>query len=245
MSYQQLLQAIEAKQIDKLYLLYGEEQYLIEEIVEKIKNALIAREFESLNFFQLDGKDLTLEKLIDACETLPFMAERKLIIIKDFDAFQGKKRVLSETEEEQLAAYFSKIPDSTCLVFYGHSAIDNRKKLVKALGKAGYLIKLDRLKEAELNKWILDFVKLQGKKIEPRELSYFISQLDYFGKNASQTLMDITNEIKKIIAFMGTADKIEAAHIDQISIFKFQNDIFKLLDSLGKKKSFRGYDQTR
>ncbi|GAB6084813.1 DNA polymerase III subunit delta [Alkaliphilus crotonatoxidans] len=235
MSYQQLLQAIEAKQIDKLYLLYGEEQYLIEEIVEKIKNALIAREFESLNFFQLDGKDLTLEKLIDACETLPFMAERKLIIIKDFDAFQGKKRVLSETEEEQLAAYFSKIPDSTCLVFYGHSAIDNRKKLVKALGKAGYLIKLDRLKEAELNKWILDFVKLQGKKIEPRELSYFISQLDYFGKNASQTLMDITNEIKKIIAFMGTADKIEAAHIDQISIFKFQNDIFKLLDSLGKK----------
>ncbi len=235
MSYHKLLSEVQAKQIDKLYLLYGEELYLIEEIVERIKEALITSDFESLNYFQLEGKDLTLEKLVDACETLPFMAEKKLITIKNFEAFHSKKRVLTENEEEQLMAYFNQIPDTTCLVFYGNETVDNRKKLIKAFGKAGKLIKFERLKENELNKWISDFVTAQGKKIEPREISYLINHLDYFGKNASQRLMDIVNEIKKVIAFMGEAERIKTAHIDKVSIFKYQNDIFKLLDSIGQK----------
>ncbi len=235
MSYQKIVNNIKKNEINSLYLLYGEEVYLMEETVDKLTKQLVSPEFESLNLMGFDGKDISVEGIIDACETLPFMAEKKLVLIKNFEGFQGKKKILSEEDEETLINYFGKIPDTTCLVFYGVTSIDSRRKIVKAITKYGEGVNFEKLKENELSQWISKEISNYGKKINQKELSFLVTHLDYFGKNASQTLLDITNEIKKIVYYMGEELKVEISHIEKVSVFKFQNDIFKLLDAVGQR----------
>ncbi|WP_026476277.1 DNA polymerase III subunit delta [Alkaliphilus transvaalensis] len=235
MSYQIILNSIKKNEIANIYLLYGEEIYLMEEAVKRLIKKLVSPDFESLNLMTFDGKDLTAEKLIDACETLPFMAEKKLVLVKNFEGFQGKKKVLTEDDEEELIGYFQKISDSTCLVFYGQPTIDSRRKIVKTISKYGQVINIEKLKENELSQWILKEIKGYDKEIQPKELTYLMNHLDYFGRNATQTLMDIANEIKKIAYYMGDESKVEISHIEKVSTFKFQNDIFKLLDAVGQR----------
>lgn len=235
MSYQKLWTDIKNGQLDKLYLFYGEEAYLMEASVNKIKGALISPQFEEFNFQLIEGKDLIVEKLIDVCETLPFMASHRLVLVRDFEGLQGKKRVISEEEEGILIDYLPKIPESTCLIFYGNETVDSRKRLVKALGKVGQSIQFEKLKEPELAKWIEDYVKQGGKKITAKEISYLMNHTDYVGRNSNQTLGDMANELDKVIAFVGEGEKIEIHHIEEISTFKLQNDIFKLLDAIGQR----------
>ncbi|SCX95072.1 DNA polymerase III subunit delta [Alkaliphilus peptidifermentans] len=235
MNYKDVLSEIKNDSIGSLYLIYGDENYLGEDLVKRIKNHLVSSDFEDLNYAAFEGKDLAVDFLIDACETLPFMAKRKLITINNFEALQGKKNIHSESDEVRLIDYFSKIPKETCLVFYGLSSIDSRKKIVKAFGKYGKLCNTTKLNDKELQTWILKYIKKMGKIIDGPELAIILSHLDYLGKNATQTLMDVENEIEKVISYMGDAEKVEAFHIEEVSINTFQNDIFKLLDAVGNK----------
>ncbi|ABR49197.1 DNA polymerase III, delta subunit [Alkaliphilus metalliredigens QYMF] len=235
MSYKEIVASINKNQIENLYLLYGEESYLMENIAQKLKKKVVSSGFEELNFSYFEGKDITVEKLIDACETLPFMAEEKLVLIKNFDAFQGKRKSISEVEEEELIHYIAKLPRTTCLVFYGTTSVDSRKKIVKAVKKHGKHYEFQKLKELELEKWISKKLKQATKTIERRELSLLTANLDYLGRNTNQSLYDVDNEINKLVAFMGKEERVIHTHIEAIMTNNLQNDIFKLLDAIGNR----------
>ncbi|KAB3539083.1 DNA polymerase III subunit delta [Alkaliphilus pronyensis] len=235
MSYKQLISQIKSNSLGSLYLIYGEEAYLGEDIITRIKGHLVNPDFEELNYKMLEGKDLTIDALIDACETLPFMASKKLVMVKGIEALQGKNKIISGEDEELLLDYFSRIPQETCLVFYGLGSIDSRKKLIKAIKKHGELCELAKLKEGELQSWIIKYFKKRGKTIEKKELAFMLNNLDYLGKNATQTLLDVENEMKKIISFMGEQEAVKIQHIEEVTVNRFQNDIFKLLDAIGRK----------
>ncbi len=232
MSYQQIIEDIKGNDVKKIYIMYGEEGYLMEEAVKRLKQQLISPDFESLNFLAIEGKELEVDRLIDACETLPFMAERKLVVVKAFEGLQGKKKTISDAAEAALIDYIGKIPDFTCLVFYGLSSVDSRKKLVKEATKQGRTLNFERLKENELSKWISGKFKDHKKEAQQKEIAYMINHLDYLGKNAGQNLFDIENEIEKIIGYMGEEGLLKQQHIEGVSIFRYQNDIFKLMDAI-------------
>jgi len=135
MSYKELMNSIKKNEIKNIYLFYGEEAYLINNALEKLKKNLVDPSFEQLNFIILEGKEISAEKIVDACETLPFMAEKKLIYVKGSDIFQGKSKVLSEEQEKYMVNYIKEIPSSTTVVFYGTSSVDTRRKIVKEIKK--------------------------------------------------------------------------------------------------------------
>ncbi len=232
MSYQQIVGDIKNDGLKRIYILFGEEGYLIEEAVKKLKQQLISPDFESLNFLSIEGKELEVDRLIDACETLPFMADKKLILVKSFDGLQSKKKVISDDDEAALIDYVGRIPDFTCLVFYGLSSVDARKKLVKEVAKHGSVLNFERLKENELSKWIAGKFKGHKKEAQQKEIAYMMNHLDYLGKNAGQNLFDIENEIEKIVGYMGEESLLLQRHIEGVSVFKYQNDIFKLMDAI-------------
>ena len=235
MSHQQIKEDIKNNNIKSIYVLYGEESYLVEESVKKLKQHLVTEDFESLNFLTIEGKEIIVDKLIDACETLPFMADKKLVYVKNFDALQGKKKSLTETEEALLINYIANVPETTCLVFYGLTSVDSRKKLLKEMSKHGSVLNFEKLKENELNKWITGRFKKLNKVIEQKEVIFMMNYIDYLGKNAQQNLFDVDNEIEKIASFMGDEKTVLQKHIEGVSVFKFQNDIFKLLDAIGNR----------
>ncbi|NLM04291.1 MAG: DNA polymerase III subunit delta [Clostridiales bacterium] len=236
MSYKDEIKMINKNEIQKIYLLYGEEEYLIEKFVEFLKSKILNSGFEELNLSIMDGRELNVEKLIDACETLPFMAEKKLVIINGLEVFTSQKRTISESDEKMLINYIGNIPDTTCLIFYGTNNIDARKKIVKEIKKHGKILKFDKLRDASLRKWIKDRIESYGKSISTQEIAYFMENIDYVGKNGQQNLLDLDKEIKKLISYVGDRKKITVADLENIFISSFQNDIFKLLDAIGKKE---------
>ncbi len=237
MTYTKIINCIKKNEIKNIYLFYGEEVYLINNVLEKLKAKLVEPSFEQLNFVIIEGEEASYEKIIDACETLPFMAEKKLVYVKDLDIFRGKSKQFSEIEEKQFAEYISQIPKSTSLVFYGNTSIDGRKKIIKEIKKHGDLIEFTKLREDEFNKWIISAFKNFGKTIKPKELALLKNALDYLGRSPSQNLLDVENEIKKLISFMGERAELENEDINKVLGSSFQNDIFNLLDSIEKRNS--------
>ncbi|SET41957.1 DNA polymerase III, delta subunit [Natronincola peptidivorans] len=236
MNYKEAMQKLKSNKIEKLYLLYGEEIYLAEGFIRYIKKQIVSPGFETLNFHVMDAKDFTMEKFIDACETLPFMAEKKLVLIQNLEVFQSKKKSMTEEEEKSIIAYLEKIPETTCLIFYGSTTIDARKKIVKEIQKHGNLIDFQKLNPKELKEWIEKRIEKAGKKTTRKEIEFFMENIDYVGKNASQSLLDIENEIKKITAYIGEKEVLELHDLENIFTSNFQNDIFKLMNDIEKKQ---------
>ncbi len=249
MNYKKITDSIKKNEIKNVYLFYGEETYLIDDILRRLKKKLVNPDFEQLNFILIGGKEASYEKIIDACETLPFMAEKKLVYLNGLDIFKKKSGSSPEEEEEQstkyitempkndeerFANYIAKIPESTVVVFYGNPSVDGRRKIVKQIKKYGCAAEFTKLSEEKFNRWIKWIFGTLGKSIGARELVLFKNNLDYLGKRSSQNLLDVENEIKKLVSFMGESINVEKDHIDKAMGSNFHNDIFNLLDSIEK-----------
>ncbi len=237
MGYQDAIKEIDNNKIAKVYLLHGEEIYLRNLFIKKLQNKIINQDFEDLNLHSIENKNYTLEKLIDACETLPFMSEKKLLLVRDLEFFQSKKRNLSEKEEKGLIEYIEKIPDTICLVFYGFTSVDARKKIVKEIKKHGRVIDFKKLNIRELRQWIDNRFKAYNKKMDNKCMEYFLENIDYVGKNSTQNLLDIEHELEKVISFIGDRNRVEIEDFKSVLSSSFQNDIFKLLDAIEKKQA--------
>lgn len=237
MNYKEIVNSIRRNEIDNIYLFYGEETYLIEDVLKRLKTKLVNPDFEQFNFVSIGDRETSYEKIIDACETLPFMAEKRLVYLNGLDIFKKRSDLFSEMEEKRFAEYIAKIPESTVVVFYGNPSIDGRKKIVKQIKKYGCAAEFTKLKEHELNRWIKSIFKALGKFIGAKELVLFKNNLDYLGRNPSQNLLDVENEIKKLASFMGKETNLEKEHIDKVMGLNFHNDIFNLLDSIEKHNS--------
>ena len=73
---------IKLGQLKKVYLLYGQERYLIRQYRDKLKKAMVDPE-DTMNCSCFEGDDVNIKEIIDLAETMPFFAERRLILMED------------------------------------------------------------------------------------------------------------------------------------------------------------------
>ena len=118
---------IKTGQLKQVYLLYGEEQYLIRQYRDKLKKAMVAED-DTMNFSSFEGNDINQKEIIDLAETLPFFADRRMILIEDSGLFKKSA--------EELADYMASVPETTCFVFV-EKEIDKKTKMYKAVNKIG------------------------------------------------------------------------------------------------------------
>ena len=109
-----------------LYLLLGEDDFSIHEALEEIKKSIGDQTVLAANTTVLDGQQVTLEQLSSACETVPFLAERRLIIVEGLlGRFEpgnksGRKKAARradrQDEHQPIVDCVSRIPDFAALV---------------------------------------------------------------------------------------------------------------------------------
>lgn len=236
MNFNKLVKEIKSGNVQNIYLFFGQEQYFCKEIVKLLEERVINPSFRDLNYEYIEGENITVQRIENACETLPFMDERRLVILKNFSLLQGGKT--SKEEEEQikyLVEYIQKVPQSTCLVFWQSESIDKRKKLFQAIKKIGAAWEFEKLKSIELEKWIERHLRKKSKGIQRSALHFFMENGDYLSKNSTKTLIDIANEIDKIVDYVGDRKEIFIEDIEKILPRKLENDIFKMVDAIGQK----------
>ncbi len=130
MDYKDIIRNIKSKNFENIYLLYGREYYLIDNAIKSLKSSLNESMID-FNLDVIDGKEVMLDQLLSSIETLPFMDDKKITIVKDFELLKGKRKNFSEGDEKYFIDYLNNISESTVLVFIVYGEVDKRKKIVK------------------------------------------------------------------------------------------------------------------
>ena len=241
MNYQELTMHINKGELKSTYLFYGEEEYLIDQTLKFLKDKYIDDSFETLNYQILEGKDILFEDIHNACETLPFMSEKKIVIVKDLGIFSRKKRGESSEpkptkKKDPLIEYLQKLADYVCLIFVEkEKKVDKSKSIVKTIGKIGEVVEFNKLKGKDLNDWIKNTFKMHDKSINQYCLNYFIEYSFYFSREDNKTLYNLENEIVKLSNFVGEKKEISKEDIENVVAKSLETNIFALLDSVSAK----------
>ena len=139
---QTLNQDIKTGEFKQIYLLYGEEAFLKNSYKNRLKEAIIGD--DTMNFARYEGKGLDVDELIRLADTMPFFAERRLILVEDSGFFKSAS--------DALVQYLPSMPDTTILLFV-ETEVDKRNRLYKKVKDMGYAAELNRQDSAQLARW--------------------------------------------------------------------------------------------
>lgn len=239
MKWKEFKKHVQQDDIASLYLFTGGEKYLIDLAYKTLEKKMVDPNFKSLNLTTFHDKDFDLAKFQDAVETLPFMAEKRLVVVKEPLFLGTQKKGTSKEEEESVLQCISNLPDQVCVIFLS-SKVDARKKLVKTIKKQGEHFQFDPLQENELLRWIKGKISKGKIEVDASTINYFVANMDYLGRNRSKTLFDVENEVNKLIQYTKNKGRVTQEDIDQITSKSFENDIFKVMDAIEKKNQRDG-----
>ena len=124
---QRINEDIKTGNYKQMYLLYGSEDYLRNQYRDKLKQALLG-DGDTMNLSCFEGKDVNQSRLVDLSETMPFLAERRVIVIENSGMFKGGSDVLAD---------YLKEPSLTTFFVFSEKEVDKRNKLFKLVKDKG------------------------------------------------------------------------------------------------------------
>lgn len=213
--------------LQALYYLYGEESYKVERAIDQIEEKVFGSkssksEMEGMSFNRdlFDAQQVEPEKIQSAVRTFPFMADRRVVLLKNVD--KAKTSLL-----ESLLSLIEDPVESTVFVMTGQGC-DARKKFFKALKKKKAVFEFKKIYENELDVWIYDFLTKENKKADPEVVQFL---MDMVGTD----LGALRNEITKLCLFVEPRQEIQLEDVEKSLVRTKLSTIFQFLDALGRK----------
>ena len=211
--------------LQKLYLFYGEEEYLKEHYIQKIFDMVPDGGLEEFNRIKIEGT-ANYNIYDDAFEGMPMMTDKRILFIRDSNIFiiQRKGGLVPPNEDEKKfwESKFSRLSDDTVVIFCEKN-VDARSSLFKLASKEGFAVKCEYLPTAELVSWVVRKAKESGKKLEPSVAEYLIDVID-------PGLNSLTNELDKLINFCD--DIIYKSDVDRVVSKSMTVKIFDMVDGI-------------
>lgn len=220
-----IAQDIKSGQFGNVYLLYGEEAYLRRQYRDNLKKALVAED-DAMNCSVYTGKDIDAGEVADIAGTMPFFAERRVIVIENSGWFKSGN--------DKIAELVKTIPDTTYLIFV-ESEVDKRGKLYKAVSSKGYAALCEMQDEATIKKWILGLLKKENKQITPDALNLLIDK-------TGTGMENIRREVEKLVCYKYYDEGITAADVEELCIVQIQNQIFDMVEAVAQKNQRRALE---
>ena len=209
---------IKERTFSRIYLLFGEEAYLKGLYLKNLLAALDCGE-DSMNYTRLSGRNIRESDIIDACETLPFFAERRVVLAEDTGFFTEKT--------EKLADYLKNIPDYCVLIFSEREA-DKRGKLYKACAKYDRAVEFAKADENSIRNFILSRLKKEGKAIRKSTME---TLMDY----CTDDLAAVNSELDKLLSYTADRQEITPDDIAAVCTVNITGRIFEMVEAVAAK----------
>lgn len=209
----------------KAYLLFGEESYLRQQYKEKLIKALNPQE-DTMNFTRYEGKGIEVKEMIDLCETMPFFAECRVILVENSGFFKNKC--------EELADYMKTLPDYIRMIFV-EEEVDKRSRMYKAVKTQGRVTEFARQDEKSLMRWAAGILGREGRKIKTSDMELFLTK-------TGTDMGNIRMELEKLIAYTQGRDIITSSDIEAVCTTQTANKIFDMVRAVTEKNQKRALE---
>ena len=224
-SVEMFLPSIQRKEFAPVYFFYGEEDFLIDEVVDAIIIGGVDADTRGFNLDVVQGSEADGKDIVSMASSFPMMAERRVVVVKDFDRVENK---------ELLEPYLEQPASSTCLVLLA-SKPDMRKKPYPLLKKNSIGGEFSRLYDNEIPPWIQRHVKQFKKTITPEAA-------DVLQAYVGNSLRDVVNQIEKLLIAIGPKTTIELHEVEAIVGVSKEFTVFELSKMVGEKNISRSME---
>jgi DNA polymerase III subunit delta len=206
-------------EIYPIYLLYGPEDYLIEEETQQLLDQTLSPKERGFNFHLFNGEEeQSSREMIQAAKTLPMFSQYRLVLIREADR-------MDEEKVKALMDYIQKPSPSTCLVLHGQT-IGPWKKQRKEIEKIGKVTEYTRLKGKALVFWMKNRMRDKGKTLSEEAADYLVEVV-------GDHLYDLDNALEKVFLSVGEKRTIELSDMEDITTEVKTSTIFDLTDAIG------------
>jgi len=224
-SVELLLSAVRKKEFAPVYFFYGEEDFLIDEIVDAIVEEGVDSTTRGFNLDIVHGNEADGKDIVSLASSFPMMAGRRIVVVRDFDRVSNK---------ELLQPYLEQPSPSSCLVLIA-SKPDMRKKPYPFLKLNSVGGEFGRLYENEIPGWIQRRVKTLRRAITPEAA-------DLLQAYVGNSLREVSNQIEKLLIAAGQKQTIELEDVEAVVGVSKEYTVFELTKSVGEKNISRSFE---
>ena len=210
-----------------LYLVFGEQELMINKMVDKLAKETLG-EIDDFNLVIFDGYKTPLYEIVNDASTLPFMTEKKVVVIKNAYFLTGENPKLEfEQSFEELTEYIENQNEGVTLIFcVVTSKLDERKSLVKKIKEKAKIYSVDNVNKKDLPRII-------KQMFEKKEINITNDALTEFVNRCGEDMYLISNEIEKLCCYKKELD------LNDIKLMipkKLEDNVFEMIDAIFSKK---------
>ncbi|MDZ5712285.1 DNA polymerase III subunit delta [Jeotgalibacillus haloalkalitolerans] len=217
--------AIKKRQLAPVYLLYGDEEYLLHETKQLLIRHVISEEEMDFNFSLHDLADeASLEAAIEDAESFPFMGEKRLVFIDGAMFYTAEKKKESRQSTEVLETYLESPAPYTVLVIHVPSEkLDERKKITKLTKKNATVIEAKKLTVNDIKGWI-------KSKVADHRLQIEDEAVEKLTVLAGTNLFMLAGEIEKLALYAEGSDVIRVEDVTLLTPKSVEHNVFDLIE---------------
>ncbi|MFZ0545033.1 MAG: DNA polymerase III subunit delta [Candidatus Promineifilaceae bacterium] len=207
------------------YIFHGDDEHSQVETLTDLQSKLGDASMLELNTVRFEGRQFSFSELQHACDSIPFLADKRLVIVKNFFSLSTASHF-----QDEVLAYLPELPETTRLVFLESKSLSKRhpaRKLAETHEK-GFIREFSRPQGQALERWVRDRVKEVGGQIQP-----YAAHL--LAANAGNDLRLLDNEIEKLVLYKGQG-VIDTDDVSLLCPYVAEASIFDLVDALGERK---------
>ena len=221
MVFKKIIKNIDNNIISPVYLLYGEEEYFIDLICEKLVDKTIDKSEKKFDLNIFYGKDSTIEMIIESLKKYPMISDKNVVVLKEAQILKSKLQKLNQFIKRNLI-------NTILIICYKEKKFDKRTEFYKLVEKAGIIFESKKLYENQIVDWIKNRVYELGLKIDYDSIKILYS---FLGDNLNK----IDNELKKLVITIKPNDLITRNIINEKIGFNKDYNFFELQKALGNR----------
>jgi DNA polymerase-3 subunit delta len=214
------------------YIFHGPDELSRTETLAELKAQMGNPAMADLNTTILDGQSLTLGELKQACDTLPFLSDRRLVIVKNYLAHLGGRDKGSSNEKTltALAEYLPTMSETVRLIFLEDETLSENHPLIKLAKKLadGQVRAFDGPGRGELTGWIVKRVQHKGGAIER-------PAADALAVAVGDDLRLLDSELEKLFTYAGDEHPITTDHVNLLVPYAGEANVFAMVDAIGRR----------
>lgn len=202
---------------DRIYVIAGKDESLVGTRAQELVDELLDAEQRMTAMLSVDGDEAVVSDVLDELRTVPFLADKRVVLVKNADGFVSKNR-------EILERYFEK-PASTGVLVLAVASWDARTRLAKILPKVGSLIAMEQPKKWELPAHLIQYAATKHKIKLNRDAAEMLVEL------IGEELAQLYNELEKLILFARDEKVIRVDHVESLTGHHRIYDAFEVIDA--------------